>query len=52
MVYFKENYQYTFPRFPGWSNIFQGVQHFPGGVGGGGPTFSRRGLNANLYRNH
>ena len=33
----------TFQGFRGGSNIFQG--------GGGGPTFSRGGPNANFYRN-
>ena len=44
IVYLKENYNFPgFQRgpniFQGWSTIFQGVQHFPGG------------LNAVLYRN-
>ena len=40
--YYRENY--TFLRIQRGSNIFQGG-------GGGGPTFSRGGQNANFYRN-
>ena len=48
MVNFKGNY--NFPRFQRGSNMFQGVQFFPG-EGGGSNFFQLGDSNANFYKN-